>query len=61
MEPINWDDKRHSRLNSAVELFDDIKTSLADLISSADGNVIVATDKVNERFKMVNIFQYLWQ
>ena len=56
VEPINWDDKRHSRLNSAVELFDDIKISLADLISNADGNVIVATDKVNERFKMVNNF-----
>ena len=34
VEPINWDDKRHSRLNSAVELFDDIKISLADLISN---------------------------
>ena len=48
VEPINWDDKEHSRLSSAVELFGDIKTSLADLISSADGNVIVATDKVNK-------------
>ena len=56
VEPINWDDKEHSRLNSAVELFGDIKTSLADLISSADGNVIIATDIVNDKFKMANDF-----
>ena len=56
VEPINWNDQEYSRFDSAVELFDNIKNSLADLICKADGNVIVATNIVNKRFKMVNDF-----
>jgi len=56
VEPINWNDQKYSRFESALELFDNIKNSLADLICNADGNVIVATNFVNKKFKMVNDF-----
>ncbi len=56
VEPIKWENKEFSRFESASELFDDIKILLTDLIVNADGNVITATEIVNERFKMVNDF-----
>ncbi len=56
VESINWEDQEYSRFDSALELFDDIKKSLVDLICNANGNVIVATNIVNKKFKMVNDF-----
>ena len=56
VESIKWEDQEYSRFDSALELFDDIKTPLLDLICNADGNVIVATNIINKKFKMVNDF-----
>ena len=56
VEPVWWEGKEFSRIDSATELFDDIKEPLSDLIRNADGDVILATQMVNEKFKMGNDF-----
>ena len=56
VESIQWEGKEFSRIDSATELFNDIKEPLSDLICNANGDVIVATQMVNEKFKMGNDF-----
>ena len=56
VESIQWEGKEFSRIDSATELFYDIKEPLSDLICNANGDVIVATQMVNEKFKMGNDF-----
>ena len=56
VEPIYWKEKRYSRFDAATTLFGNIKESLADTITGAQGNVIEATKSVNALFRMQNDF-----
>jgi len=56
VENINWKGKEYSRLDAAVQLFPEIKQSLAEIITESEGNVIKATNSVNALFKMKNDF-----
>ena len=56
VEPVHWEGKQYSRLNAAVQLFPEIKESLAQIIIGSKGNVIKATNSVNALFKMKNDF-----
>ena len=56
VEPIWWEGEEFSRIDSATELFNDIKEPLSELICDANGDVILATQIVNEKFKMGNDF-----
>ena len=54
--PICWEGKKYERLHTATILFDEIKIQLTDIILKANGDVIIATDSVNEKFQMENDF-----
>jgi len=56
VEPVHWGEKQYSRFDAATTLFGDIKESLADSITEAQGDVIEATKSVNVLFKMQNDF-----
>ena len=56
VEPVFWNGKDYSRLNTAVELFFKINESLEEMIINANGDVIKATNKINQEFKMENDF-----
>ena len=56
VESVFWNGKKYSRLNTAVELFFKINESLEEMIINANGDVIKATKKINEEFKMENDF-----
>jgi len=56
VESVFWNGKKYSRLNTAVELFFKINESLEEMIINANGNVIKATNKINQEFKMENDF-----
>ena len=56
VEPIHWEGKQYSRFDAATTLFGDIKESLADAITGAEGDVIEATKSVNALFRMENDF-----
>ena len=56
VEPVFWNGKDYSRLNTAVELFFKINESLEEMIIDANGDVIKATNKINQEFKMENDF-----
>ena len=54
--PVCWEGKKYERLHTATILFDEIKIQLTDIILKANGDVIIATDSVNEKFQMENDF-----
>ena len=56
VEPVHWEGKQYSRFDAATTLFGDIKESLADAITGAQGDVIEATKSVNALFRMQNDF-----
>ena len=56
VEPIHWEGKQYSRFDAATTLFGNIKESLADTITGAEGDVIEATKSVNALFRMQNDF-----
>tara|TARA_Y100000590_G_scaffold440536_1_gene566038 strand:+ start:538 stop:1425 length:888 start_codon:yes stop_codon:yes gene_type:complete len=56
VESVHWKGSKYSRLNAALTLFDNIKKPLTEAITESQGNVITATNKVNEYFKMQNNF-----
>jgi hypothetical protein len=56
VEPVHWEGKQHSRFDAATTLFVNIKESLADAITGAQGDVIEATKSVNSLFRMQNDF-----
>ena len=56
VEPIYWEGEKYERLHAATILFDKIKIQLTDIILKANGDVIIATDSVNEKFQMENDF-----
>lgn len=56
VEPIYWKEKKYSRINAAAILFFDIKKPLTKMILHAQGNIVEATNSINDRFKMSNDF-----
>ena len=56
VEPVLWENKIYSRMDTAVHLFRLIKEKLADIIIDSKGSVIDATNEINQVFKMKNDF-----
>ena len=56
VEPVHWEGVQYSRLDAATILFGEIKESLTETITGAQGDVIKATNGVNMIFKMQNDF-----
>ena len=56
VEPVNWEGDLWTRFDTATELFGNIKTTLTDVILGANGDVVRATDAVNDLFGMKNDF-----
>ena len=56
VEQVHWEGKQYERLDAATELFAEIKVPLSDTIRGANGDVIKATNAVNDKFRMQNDF-----
>jgi predicted ATPase len=56
VEPVLWEQKRHSRLDTATHLFGQVTDFLVEAVCGARGSVIRATDAINQRFSMANDF-----
>ena len=56
VEPIQWNGEEYNRLDSATKLFEKIKDPLTNTIIEANGDVIKATNLVNNYFQMKNDF-----
>jgi hypothetical protein len=56
VEPVHWEGKQYERLDAATALFAEIKVPLSDTIREANGDVIKATNAVNDKFRMQNDF-----
>ena len=56
VEQVHWEGKQYERLDAATELFAEIKVTLSDTIRGANGDVIKATNAVNDKFRMQNDF-----
>ena len=53
---VHWEGKKYERLDAATELFTEIKVPLSETILKANGDVIKATNAVNDQFRMKNDF-----
>ena len=56
VEPVQWNGEEYNRLDSATKLFEKIKDPLTNTIIEANGDVIKATNLVNNYFQMKNDF-----
>jgi len=56
VEPVHWEGMQYSRFDAATILFGEIKESLTETITGAQGDVIKATNAVNALFRMQNDF-----
>jgi predicted ATPase len=56
VEPVHWEGTVYSRLQTATQLFEQIKDPLTQVILSAGGCVVAATAAINRLFKMNNDF-----
>ncbi|MEE2751092.1 MAG: nucleotide kinase domain-containing protein [Myxococcota bacterium] len=56
VEPVRWEGKLYSRLDTATTLFAEISGFLAQTILDADSNVVRATEAINHRLGMGNDF-----
>ena len=56
VERVHWEGKQYERLDAATALFAEIKVPLSDTIRGANGDVIKATNAVNDKFRMQNDF-----
>ena len=54
VEPVQWNGEEFNRLDSATKLFEKIKDPLTNTIIEANGDVIKATNLVNNYFQMKN-------
>lgn len=54
--PVQWEGKSYDRLDACVALFPTITGFLESSIRSANGNVMAATETINDRFRMTNDF-----
>jgi len=50
--PVYWEGIQYSRLDAATILFGEIKESLTETITGTQGDVIKATNRVNDLFRM---------
>ena len=56
VEPVQWNGEEYNRLDSATKLFEKIKDPLTNTIIEANGDVIKATNLVNNYFQMKHDF-----
>ena len=56
IEPVKWKGKEYNRFDTATKLFEKIKDPITNKIIEANGNVIKATNLVNNHFQMKNDF-----
>jgi hypothetical protein len=56
VEPVHWEGMHYSRFDTATILFGEIKESLTETLTGAQGDVIKATNAVNALFRMQNDF-----
>ena len=56
VEPVLWENKIYSRMDTAVHVFLASKEKLSDIITNSNGSVIDATNEINQVFKMKNDF-----
>ena len=56
VEPLDWEGIQYSRFDAATILFGEIKESLTETLTGAQGDVIKATNAVNALFRMQNDF-----
>ena len=56
VEPVDWEGIQYSRFDAATILFGEIKESLTETLTDAQGDVIKATNAVNALFRMQNDF-----
>ena len=56
VEQVDWKGIKHSRLDTAVKLFFNIKKDLLIIINNSEGDVIKATISINKKLKMKNDF-----
>ena len=56
VEPVHWKGMHYSRFDAATILFGEIKESLTETLTGAQGDVIKATNAVNALFRMQNDF-----
>ena len=56
VEPVYWKGKKYERLDAATTLFEHIKIPLSEIILRENGDVVRATNAVNDRFRMQNDF-----
>ena len=56
VEPVHWEGIHYSRFDAATILFGEIKESLTETLTGAQGDVIKATNAVNALFRMQNDF-----
>ena len=56
VEPVQWGGKVYSRLETATQLFSQIKHELAGMLQEAGGDVVRAAAAINHHFQMGNDF-----
>jgi hypothetical protein len=56
VERVHWEGKQYERLDASTVLFTEIKVPLSETILKANGDVIKATNAVNDQFRMKNDF-----
>ena len=56
VEPVRWDGRTFDRLETCTHLFGKCLAFLESSIRESGGNVITATDAINEEFRMANDF-----
>ena len=54
--PVMWDGVEYDRLEACTELFSTIVDFLLENILSSNGNVVTATNSINQTFQMTNDF-----
>tara|TARA_B100000945_G_scaffold178110_1_gene142853 strand:+ start:222 stop:1094 length:873 start_codon:yes stop_codon:yes gene_type:complete len=56
VEPVQWKGKEYNRFDTATKLFNKIREPMTNQIIEANGNVIKATNLINNHFQMKNDF-----
>ena len=54
--PVTWEGEVHDRFTTATSLFLAIRPFLVDTIHEAGGDVVAATERINDGFRMENDF-----
>ena len=56
VEPVRWNGKKYSRIETAAHVFKLSKEKLSNIILNSNGSVIEATNQINQIFQMKNDF-----